>query len=105
MSGGIEEAFLISTRFRALITRQQPPLREQRQIGERSDVELRRSRLRLRENSLHDAFVAQSVDGDVKKRIFFLKRIGEGLAAVDSQSRIPAHGAAFFVRLGDKRIV
>ena len=54
---------------------------------------------------MHDPFVAQSVDGDFKKLIFFLKRIGEWLAAVDSQRRIPAHGAAFFVRLGDESIV
>ena len=67
--------------------------------------ELRRPRLCLRENSLHDSFVAQSVDGHFKKRILFLKCIGEGLAAVDSQRRIPAHGAAFFVRLGDESIV
>ena len=39
------------------------------------------------------------------KRIFFLNRIGAGLAPVDSQRRIPAHGAAFFVGLGDENIV
>jgi hypothetical protein len=77
-----------------LISRKQIFFCQQRQVGKRCDVELRRRRFRFGENSVQDAFIAQPSDVDFYKRIFFLKSIRQGLAPVHVQCGIPADGSA-----------
>src|SRR5437773_10755139 len=100
MAFGIKKSLQVSFGLGTLITGQKTFLRQQGQVSERSDVELRRRRFRFGENSVHDAFIAQPIDVHFYKRIFFLESIGEGLASIDVQGGIPTHGSPLSARLG-----